>query len=257
MQNLFAFGDRDGYLYDAKLQHVLGLALSNDEDYLYVADTYNHKIKKVDITKNNISTFNITSVDKTAVLFNEPAGLCVKDSNTILVADTNNHCIKVLTVNSDNNIESIRQLELKLDTTDSPTIDNLKHEVMYGRSLDFNTKGGKLIMQVKFNFLKGLKLSYDAPQKWFVNVPNASWSCVPASGTSIENIDLVLSVPKLSLSSAYVDFVFNLITCTVDSCYPKNFIVRQPIQITNNGVTSITNKIKVDVQVDKVELSKL
>ncbi|KAI4459761.1 nhl repeat-containing protein 2 [Holotrichia oblita] len=254
--NLFAFGDRDGNLYDAKLQHVLGLAISSDEDYLYVADTYNHKIKKVDISKNSISTLKLTSMDKSALLFNEPAGLCIQDSNTVLVADTNNHCIKILTVDSDN-IISIKQLELKLDTTDSPAVDNLKCEIILGKSLDFNTRGGKLIVQIKFNFLKGLKLSYDAPQKWFVNVPNASWSCVPASGASIENIDLVLSIPKLSSSSVSVDFVFNLITCTVDSCYPKTFIIRQPIQITESGVTSFTNQIKVDVQVDKVELTKL
>ncbi|GJQ72884.1 hypothetical protein Trydic_g1532 [Trypoxylus dichotomus] len=200
--NLFAFGDRDGKLYDAKLQHILGLAISNDENYLYVADTYNHKIKKVDITQNNISTLQITSTvtpaNKSANLFNEPAGLCVSNANTVLVADTNNHCIKILEVDSNDDIKYIKTMELQLDITDGPGIDKSKYEIIPVKSVDFNCKGGKLIVQINFNFVGGLKLSEDAPQKWFIDFPNASWSCVPMSGTSIDNIDLVLSVPKLS-----------------------------------------------------------
>ncbi|KRT80441.1 hypothetical protein AMK59_6992 [Oryctes borbonicus] len=258
--NLFAFGDRDGKLCDAKLQHVLGLAISSDENYLYVTDTYNHKIKKVDIAENKICTLQITntftSADKSVNLFNEPAGLCVSNANTLLVADTNNHCIKILEMDSNNCIKDVKTMELKLDTTDSPAIDKSKYEIFPVKSINLSCKGGKLIIQVNLNFLGGLKLSEEAPQKWFVDLPNASWSCVPVSGTSTENVDLVLSVPKLATTTASIDLVFNLITCTADSCYPKSFILRQLIQTSDSGVTSFNSQLNVDLYVDKIQLSK-
>ncbi|HVT80625.1 MAG TPA: thioredoxin-like domain-containing protein, partial [Phycisphaerae bacterium] len=44
---LFTFGDQDGADNTALLQHALGVTLSADGTRLYVADTYNHKIKTI------------------------------------------------------------------------------------------------------------------------------------------------------------------------------------------------------------------
>ncbi len=44
--NLFRFGDRDGSGTDALLQHPLALATASDGK-VYVADSYNHKIKVI------------------------------------------------------------------------------------------------------------------------------------------------------------------------------------------------------------------
>jgi hypothetical protein len=44
--DLFGFGDVDGEGLDARLQHCLGVEYT--QNYLWVADTYNHKIKRVD-----------------------------------------------------------------------------------------------------------------------------------------------------------------------------------------------------------------
>jgi len=44
--NLFEFGDVDGKGSEARLQYPLGTALSGE--VLYVADTYNSKVKRVD-----------------------------------------------------------------------------------------------------------------------------------------------------------------------------------------------------------------
>lgn len=46
-QNLFAFGDVDGKGVDAKLQHPLGVAWAPEQKLLYVADSYNHKVRMV------------------------------------------------------------------------------------------------------------------------------------------------------------------------------------------------------------------
>lgn len=42
---LFGFGDRDGTGASVLLQHPIGIAA--DDEYLYIADTYNHKVKRV------------------------------------------------------------------------------------------------------------------------------------------------------------------------------------------------------------------
>jgi thiol-disulfide isomerase/thioredoxin len=75
---LFVFGDKDGQGDKARLQHPIGLAYGNGA--LWVADTYNGKIKRVDPSSGETTTF--------ASGFSEPAGL-VWTSTGIVVADTN------------------------------------------------------------------------------------------------------------------------------------------------------------------------
>ena len=103
-QNLFAFGDVDGKGYDVKLQHPLAVAWNSHEQRLYVADSYNHKIKSIDPVTKICTTvagaglpgkYDGPTLD--IVQFNEPGGLCVSpDGMKLYVADTNNNAIRVL-----------------------------------------------------------------------------------------------------------------------------------------------------------------
>ena len=93
-QTLFAFGDRDGKGAEARLQHPLGIAWS--AGMLYVADSYNHKIKRVDPKENVAQTFLGDGQPGDRLdppRFSEPAGLSVA-ADTLYVADTNNHQIR-------------------------------------------------------------------------------------------------------------------------------------------------------------------
>jgi len=54
-QGLFEFGDVDGAYPKARLQHPLGVAYY--DCLVYVADTYNHKIKKLDPQTRELTTF--------------------------------------------------------------------------------------------------------------------------------------------------------------------------------------------------------
>nr|XP_058154343.1 NHL repeat-containing protein 2 isoform X2 [Dasypus novemcinctus] len=102
--NLFAFGDMDGVGINAKLQHPLGVTWDKKRNLLYVADSYNHKIKIVDPKTKNCTTLagtgdtsNVISSSFTESTFNEPGGLCIGENGQLLyVADTNNHQIKVM-----------------------------------------------------------------------------------------------------------------------------------------------------------------
>ncbi|GBP97097.1 NHL repeat-containing protein 2 [Eumeta japonica] len=54
--NLFAFGIVDDVGFDAKFQHPLGLTYCESSKLLYVADTYNNKIRKVDVLSHRVTT---------------------------------------------------------------------------------------------------------------------------------------------------------------------------------------------------------
>ena len=87
---LFDFGDRDGRGADAKLQHALGVAMRGDQ--LYVADTFNNKIKRLDPVSGELVTI---AGGASSELF-EPGGLALLPDGQLLIADTNNHRLRVL-----------------------------------------------------------------------------------------------------------------------------------------------------------------
>ena len=83
--DLFEFGDRDGTGDGVRVQHPLGVAARDGR--VFIADTYNHKIKMLDPSSGKVSTF--------ATGFHEPGGLSIA-GNTLFVADTNNHAIRTV-----------------------------------------------------------------------------------------------------------------------------------------------------------------
>ncbi len=100
---LFDFGDKDGSFSYALLQHPIGIVYNTGK--LYVADTYNNKIKEVDLSNKKITTLagtgkeGFTNGSLSSASFNEPAGLTVLN-NKIYVADTNNDLIRVIDLNT-------------------------------------------------------------------------------------------------------------------------------------------------------------
>jgi thiol-disulfide isomerase/thioredoxin len=97
-ENLFDFGDADGVGTEARLQHPLGLAVAGDS--VFVADTYNSKIKLLDPVSGSIETFaggvqGWSDGPASSSSFSEPGGLSATAS-TLFVADTNNHAIRTI-----------------------------------------------------------------------------------------------------------------------------------------------------------------
>jgi len=91
-QGLFQFGDIEGIGDKVRLQHALGVAYRDGK--LYVADTYNSKIKLIDPVSRRCTTY---LGDGSTKMFNEPGGLSFA-GDKLYVADTNNHRIRVIDV---------------------------------------------------------------------------------------------------------------------------------------------------------------
>lgn len=101
---LFEFGDVDGESSVARLQHPLGI------DYIggiiFVADTYNHKIKRLGTDTLTIVTLAGTGEPGSydgpvaSASFYEPGGISVTDES-IYVADTNNHVVRVIDLDTE------------------------------------------------------------------------------------------------------------------------------------------------------------
>lgn len=100
---LFEFGDVDGTDYKVRLQHPIGI--EHYEGVLYVADTYNHKIKRVlPVTRSAFSLIGNGApghVDSSPeqVQFSEPSGISIA-AGKMFIADTNNHAIRVADIQS-------------------------------------------------------------------------------------------------------------------------------------------------------------
>ena len=100
---LFDFGDRDGGPEEMAFQHPMDLAVIGQD--LYVADTYNHKIKVVNLPTMECRT--LVGNGKPGIL-NEPSGICAVGER-LLVADTNAH--RVVWVDPGNG--AIEEIELR------------------------------------------------------------------------------------------------------------------------------------------------
>lgn len=97
-QGLFDFGDVDGPVGKALLQHPTGVALG--DQVIYLSDTYNHKIKAIYPLQGRVITLigdgKPGSQDGffTLARLHEPEGLAVV-GDLLYIADTNNHLVRV------------------------------------------------------------------------------------------------------------------------------------------------------------------
>jgi len=101
--DLFAFGDLEGTSSTACFQHPLAILWVEPWKQLLIADTYNHRLKRLDPQSKILYSWigNGTAGHHDGPLqeatFSQPSGLAFsKKSQCFFIADTNNHAVRVV-----------------------------------------------------------------------------------------------------------------------------------------------------------------
>jgi hypothetical protein len=115
-RGLFTFGDVDARADSVRLQHPLGVAAVEErgQPAVYIADSYNNKIKRLDPLTRQVETVvgtgdhGHTDGDFADAELWEPGGLSVF-GRRMYIADTNNHAVRIADLES----RTIATLELR------------------------------------------------------------------------------------------------------------------------------------------------
>ena len=192
---LFAFGDVDGAGRSVKLQHCLGLAYGGGK--LYIADSYNNKVKVCDPATKAVKTLagSMTpgSTDEPA-LFDEPGGLSVA-GNSLYVADTNNHKIRVVALDTG----KVRTLSLDgMTAPRTPRVPTFKNPVVATVDPIKVGPGKSFTLTLTLPLPKGFDLNADAPIIYLVEAPDQPGALSdqnPKTGGRIEKPESPFTVP--------------------------------------------------------------
>jgi sugar lactone lactonase YvrE len=173
-EGLFDFGDEDGVGDAAKLQHCLGVAWYQGK--VYVADTYNNKLKTIDPKTRECKTFlgdGKPGKEDNPPRFDEPAGLSIA-GDKLYVADTNNHRIRVVDLKA----RTVQTLPLTGVEAPKPPVASKRPAFPNPIVVKVTEAGipsdGEVTVQVRLNIPAGSKLSPLAPIQYVLETPAAN-----------------------------------------------------------------------------------
>ncbi len=238
-EDLFEFGDIDGDIRTARLQHALGVVFK--DGFLYVADTYNSKIKIVDPAKKTSVTFAGTgrhgSKDgkRGEAEFFEPGGIAVLGER-LYIADTNNHRIRVLDLKT----EEVRTLEI--DGIDKFS-KRRAAEDFRGRIVELSPqflKSGEGILQLQVRLPQGFKLTEKAPfhVDWKAEDAKVIRFLLEPDKIPSSKMSFPLEIPvKAAFGKTTLAFETVIYYCREDSavCFFDEVRLQVPVEVTETG----------------------
>jgi thiol-disulfide isomerase/thioredoxin len=224
-EDLFEFGDKDGRGEQVRLQHPLGVTYH--DGWLYVADTYNNKIKRVSPKEQTSTTFAGTGAggfgDGERATFDEPAGVSVA-LGKLYVADTNNHAIRIV--------------DLKTKRTETLQIKGLDKLRLRATSKRFAGETIELPAQTVEPGDATLTLNLELPRGYKLNALAPSAVVVASVGGEdqvIRNPQFPITAQlKLSEGDATVKADFVIYYCESEKeslCYFKEAVVSVPVKV--------------------------
>lgn len=235
-RNLFGFGDIDGKGVEVKLQHPLGVAWSDSNKIVYVADTYNHKVKCIEPISKQCTT--LTDANNKPFKFNEPGGLFVVNDN-LYVADTNNHQIIIVNLKTKTSEKLAVHLQSDLTTSENKVI-----PVVCEETVNFPQQGGDLNVKISLSLPNGTSLTPGAPSRWNISLPPGySWLNTVGFGSG-DNFrtkqDWNIKVAKLNGVKETVKIDCYVFYCIRDVCSSKRIAFNVNLNPVDNRSGSET-----------------
>jgi len=253
-EGLFDFGDIDGRGEAVRLQHDLGVAWADGK--LYIADSYNNKVKVCDPETRMVRTLAGTGkpgdIDgpatgpKPARLY-QPGGLSAAGGK-LYVADTNNHKVRVVDL-ATREVTSLDLGDLSMPKpprrrpafVNAVAIAAPKAEVAPGEALDFD---------VSLPLPEGYHLNEGSPLPVLVETPGKSdvlAADYPVSGSRVEppalQFRVAVKLAKPAKGGESVEFKVSVaaFVCSDGSnlCTIKSYLWTVPVTFADGGATAV------------------
>jgi len=239
-EGLFEFGDVDGMHPQARLQHPLGVAYK--DGYVYVADTYNHKIKRVDPQTRWVETFvgtgqrGMTDGPAKKATLNEPNGLTFA-AGKMYIADTNNHLIRVYDFAS-NRLSTLR-------LTGIEKLASRKIPKFTGPQIRLSTQRiapGAKALYIEIKLPQGTKFSPGAPFYLTATSDRPHAVAIGPRKISTPAHQLVIPIsPKFGKANITVEMgIYYCAEGNAGLCYFKEARLVVPVTVTTDGASSIS-----------------
>ncbi|MEW5745223.1 MAG: thioredoxin-like domain-containing protein [Nitrospirota bacterium] len=252
-EGLFEFGDRDGVGTEARLQHPLGVL--SHEGVLYVADTYNNKIKRIDPASRRCETVigagrqGMTDGPAGTAELNEPNGL-TQAHGKLYIADTNNHLIRIF------DLAAQELSTMSLQHADALLPPQRKRDPFEGKRVELpeqTVAAGAGAIELTVLFPEGLKLSAMAPFSFRCSFEDGS-AVRMAPGVADQTLPhpvFPLSLP-VAFSPGAVQGAIDLIVYYCQAgreylCFIKHLRAIVPVRVVEEGGA---RTVRVEVAID-------
>jgi len=246
-QGLFEFGDKDGRGAAVRLQHCLGLAYAGG--HLYIADSYNNKIKICE--PRNRSVKSLVGAHKPGdgddpPHFYEPGGLSATEDH-LFVADTNNNKIRVV------DLKTHAVKTLALEGLSAPKLAPQPPSFPNAKTIDVAaakaSPGSMIALAVSIALPKGYKLNEEVPLTYLVQTPEKSGvlsSEVLPEGQKIKppvskfSINVPLAKPAAAGEKIDLRLSLQTFVCsdTSNLCAIKSYVWNVPVEFSDDVSTA-------------------
>jgi len=235
--SLFEFGDVDGAGNTARLQHPLGVAASGG--LVYVADTYNSKIKVLDPSTRRITTLSGGDsagwADGKNARFDEPGGVSAANG-TLYVADTNNQTIREV------NMATGETGTLTLKMSDPwQSARSSGNEKRVTERAPISIAPGTTRLTVEITLPDGYKVNDEAVSGVRLSVVDGPLSLPdPSRSASGLTFPLTFHIDGAGTggTSGTIQAEFSVVYCRSDEegvCLLENVVVKAPYRVTSDG----------------------
>lgn len=247
--NLFDFGDEDGAGTAARLQHPLGVVWDDVTGNLYVADTYNSKIKTIDPTTGMTKTYlggEQGWADGSSPRFYEPGGLAIS-ARTLFVADTNNHVVRTVDLETGDTstlvLHGIEDFTPPADAAD------------YGGTVvgldSVEVASGTTALTLDIRLPQGYKVNEDAPSTVELTATDGLATFPDGVIQSLTGADLPISLPMTVIAGAgTVTADVTLLYCRSDSeglCIIEQVRFEQTLVVVADGPQEVVLPYTVEL----------
>ncbi len=246
-QRLFDFGDLDGPRNVARLQHCIGITFV--EGALFVADTYNNKIREVDPRTGEVKTLagiahNRPGNDDAAGSFDEPAGIS-HAKGRLYVADTNNHSIRTI------DLASGKVGTLSIVGLTPPNLPKVIAKPDFSRAdqeklklTSIKAAAGGITLHVTLKLPAGMEINAEGPMEYWLDSPQASGPLDRAVfgrrplASPLAEFDVI--IPVKGTGSDAVAVSLNYLYCRhgeAGVCKAGSVVFTVPLSVTASGST--------------------